>query len=83
MKSLVAKHSIMLGGHKTSVSLEARFWQALKDIASRRGQTPGELIAVIDHERTFNNLSSALRLFVLSYYQECCKATAGRTASDR
>jgi len=66
MKSLVVKRSIVLAGHKTSVSLEEPFWQSLKDIASKRRQSLSELVGSIDTERKFGNLSSAVRLFVLS-----------------
>jgi predicted DNA-binding ribbon-helix-helix protein len=70
MKSLVVKRSIVLAGHKTSVSLEEPFWQSLKDIASKRRQSLSELVGSIDTERKFGNLSSAVRLFVLNHYQE-------------
>ena len=69
-KSQVAKRSIILSGHKTSVSLEDPFWKGLKEIASKRNQTLSELVASIDTERQFGNLSSAVRLFVLNHYQE-------------
>jgi predicted DNA-binding ribbon-helix-helix protein len=69
-KSQVAKRSIILSGHKTSVSLEDPFWKGLKEIASKRNQTLSELVASIDTERKFGNLSSAVRLFVLNHYQE-------------
>ena len=69
MKSPVMKHSVVLGGHKTSVSLEEPFWQALKDIAAIRHMTLCDLIGRIDLERQHANLSSALRLFVLNHYQ--------------
>ena len=70
MKSLVVKRSIIISGHKTSISLEEPFWKALKDIASRRRQTLSELVGGLDAERKFSNLSSAVRLFVLNHYQE-------------
>jgi predicted DNA-binding ribbon-helix-helix protein len=69
MKSPVVKRSVVLAGHKTSVSLEEPFWRALKDIATSRRTTLSDLISSIDHGRKRGNLSSALRLFVLSYYQ--------------
>jgi predicted DNA-binding ribbon-helix-helix protein len=69
MKSTVAKRSVILAGHKTSISLEGPFWEALKDIAGRQKQSMSELISSIDAERTFGSLSSAARLFVLDYYQ--------------
>ena len=69
MKSLVVKRSIVLAGHKTSVSLEDEFWNALKKIANDRYVTMSELVSGIDKQRQHGNLSSALRLFVLEYYR--------------
>jgi predicted DNA-binding ribbon-helix-helix protein len=70
MKSLVIKRSIVLAGHKTSVSLEDEFWTALKEIAGARDATLSELVGAIDKERQHNNLSSAIRLFVLGFYHD-------------
>jgi len=58
------KHSVLLNGHQTSVSLENAFWEPLKAIAKTRGVSLNKLITDIDHART-TNLSSALRVFVL------------------
>jgi predicted DNA-binding ribbon-helix-helix protein len=69
MKSPVVKRSIVIGGHKTSVSLEDAFWKGLKEIASQRDQTLSELVGSIDAERRHGNLSSGLRLFVLDHYR--------------
>ena len=69
MKSTVAKRSIVLAGHKTSISLEDAFWRALKDIASSRRTTLRDLINSIDTDREQGNLSSAIRLFVLNHYK--------------
>ena len=69
MKSPVVKRSVVLAGHKTSVSLEDAFWQGLKDIAQSRRTTLSDLTSSIDYERRRGNLSSALRLFVLNHYQ--------------
>jgi predicted DNA-binding ribbon-helix-helix protein len=69
MKSLVARRSIVLAGQNTSVSLEEPFWQGLKDIAASRGTTLSDLIGSIDRKRKHDNLSSALRLFVLDHYR--------------
>jgi len=69
MKSLVLKRSVMIAGHKTSVSLEDPFWKALKEIRTARDITLAELIASIDEGRNGNgNLSSAVRMFVLDHY---------------
>ena len=69
MKSPVIKRSILLAGHKTSVSLEEAFWQGLKEIASRRNMSVSALIGVIDNRRSEGNLSSGIRLFVLDYFR--------------
>jgi predicted DNA-binding ribbon-helix-helix protein len=76
MKSLVVKRSIAVSGHKTSVTLEAAFWNGLKQIASDRNLTLSELVTAIDAQRLNANLSSALRLFVLDHY----RATGGSAA---
>jgi predicted DNA-binding ribbon-helix-helix protein len=69
MKSAVVKRSIALAGHKTSVSLEDAFWRGLKQIARARNTAIYDLIALIDAQRKHANLSSAIRLFVLEFYQ--------------
>jgi predicted DNA-binding ribbon-helix-helix protein len=69
MKSPVVKRSIVIAGHKTSVSLEDAFWKGLKEIASGRDMTLSDLVAAIDSERQHGNLSSAIRLFVLDFYR--------------
>jgi predicted DNA-binding ribbon-helix-helix protein len=69
MKSPVIKRSIVIAGHKTSVSLEDAFWMALKEIAIGRNKTLSDLVGEIDTERPHGNLSSAIRLFVLDHYR--------------
>jgi len=69
MKSPVVKRSIVIAGHKTSVSLEDAFWKSLKEIAGGREVTLSDLVASIDSERRHGNLSSAIRLFVLDHYR--------------
>ena len=69
MKSTVVKPSIVLAGHKTSVSLEDAFWDGLKDVAKARRLTLCDLVNGIDTKREQGNLSSAIRLFVLNHYQ--------------
>ena len=76
MKSPVVKRSIVIAGHKTSVSLEDAFWRGLKEIAGSRRMTLADLVGAIDTERQHGNLSSAIRLFVLEHYQ-------ARTSQDR
>ena len=62
------KRSIVIAGHKTSVSLEDAFWKGLKEIAAGRDVTLSDLVGAIDSERVHGNLSSVIRLFVLEYY---------------
>ena len=57
-------------GHKTSVSPEDAFWGRLKEIATSRQSTCADLVAEIDQRRQQGNLSSAIRLFVLQFYQD-------------
>ena len=64
----VEKRSVLVAGHRTSVSLEPEFWDALKQIAAGRGQSLNQVIAAIDAERS-GNLSSAIRVFVLKSLQ--------------
>jgi predicted DNA-binding ribbon-helix-helix protein len=61
----VIKRSIMIAGHRTSVSIEQPFWTELKRIAADRGHSVAALIAEIDKDRKRQNLSSAIRVFVL------------------
>lgn len=69
MKSPVVKRSIVIAGHKTSVSLEDAFWTGLKEIAAARDVTLSDMVAAIDSDRRHGNLSSAIRLFVLDHYR--------------
>ena len=80
MRSAVLKRSIVIAGHKTSVSLENEFWNSLKEIAGERGVTLGELVRTIDGNRSHTNLSSAIRLFVLGFYRD--QNAPRQTAAD-
>ena len=71
----LVKRSLRIAGHSTSISLEAPFWEALREIAARRQLSVNALVAAIDAERG-GNLSSAIRLFVL----ESCRR--GELADD-
>ena|ERR1700722_8196966 len=68
-ESPVVKRSIVIAGHKTSVSLEDAFWKGLKEIATGRGLTLSEMVGTIDSTRAQGNPSSALRLFALDHYR--------------
>ncbi|MCW5691032.1 MAG: ribbon-helix-helix domain-containing protein [Pseudolabrys sp.] len=75
MKSRVVKRSIVVGRHKTSVSLEDVFWNELRRIAAEQGVALSQLVGRIDAERQHGNLSSALRVFV--FEQSCQRAPTG------
>jgi predicted DNA-binding ribbon-helix-helix protein len=79
VKSPVVKRSIVVSGHKTSVSLEDEFWKSLKEIASERNMTLTELVRAIDANRQHANLSSAIRLFVLGVYRDQVASRQDRT----
>jgi predicted DNA-binding ribbon-helix-helix protein len=66
----IVKRSVTIAGHRTSVSLEAPFWEALRDIAQARGASVQQLIGTIDAGRGGQNLSSAIRVFVLTAVRE-------------
>jgi predicted DNA-binding ribbon-helix-helix protein len=82
MKSPVIKRSIVVGGHKTSVSLEEAFWSGMKDIAGERGNTLSDLVSEIDGNRQQGNLSSAIRLFVLEHFKDRAVSPAGQFAQQ-
>ncbi len=70
INSRIIKRSIIRNGHKSSVSLEDQFWDGLRAIATNKMLTISKLVEEIDHHRNSYNLSSAIRLFVLEYYQK-------------
>jgi predicted DNA-binding ribbon-helix-helix protein len=65
------KHSVLIAGHRTSLSIESAFWEKLKAIAARRRISLNKLIAEIDRDRSADaraaNLSSAIRVFILEH----------------
>ena len=83
MKSAIVKRSIVIAGHKTSVSLEDAFWKGLKGIAGERDMTLSKLVASIDSDRRQGNLSSAIRLFVLDYYRSELREHMGERPAMR
>lgn len=75
MKSAIQKRSIIIDGHKTSISLESDFWEAAREIARLQKRTAADLVAEIDSKREAGNLSSAVRLYVLAHYQSLSPST--------
>ncbi len=72
----LAKRSLSVAGHRTSISLEDAFWQELGVIAARRHLPVAALVAAIDRDRAEANLSSAIRVFVLAAVKEAAAGTA-------
>jgi predicted DNA-binding ribbon-helix-helix protein len=83
MKSPVVKRSIVVSGHKTSVSLEDGFWIGLKEIAGVHDITLSDLVAAIDLDRRYGNLSSTIRLYVLDHYRLQAQEAHGQTPDQR
>jgi predicted DNA-binding ribbon-helix-helix protein len=79
MKSSIVKRSVVIAGHKTSVSLEDAFWKAFKEAAALRNVRLSDLVASVDLDRKHANLSSAIRLFVL----ESCRNQFGEKTARR
>ena len=75
-KSPIIKRSLVIGRHKTSVSLEDAFWNELRDIARAKRSTISDVVQEIDRQRQAHNLSSALRVFVL---QRCREAATSKS----
>lgn len=72
----MAKRSITIAGHRTSVSIEPPFWQALGEIAAAREISLAAMIAEIDGNRPPDtNLSSAIRMAVLDWYRRPANST--------
>ncbi|MEE3036543.1 MAG: ribbon-helix-helix domain-containing protein [Pseudomonadota bacterium] len=69
------KRSITIAGHATSISLEAPFWDAIRDIATQQDMSAQDLIAEIDNSRRTASLSSAIRVYILSWYQDKANET--------
>ena len=70
MKSAITKRSIVVGGHKTSISLEDIFWNALKDLATEKNIPLSEMVDSIDKTRDGINLSSSLRQHIMQHYYD-------------
>ena len=75
-KSLVTKRTVVVGTRKTSVGVEAPFWEALKEIAAAENLSLKELVTRINRDRQKPNLSSAIRLYVLDHYRQLASEAA-------
>lgn len=70
MKSAIIKRSIVVAGHKTSISLEDIFWNALKDLSAEKNIPVSAMVDSIDKTRNGVNLSSALRQHIMQHYYD-------------
>jgi predicted DNA-binding ribbon-helix-helix protein len=71
------KRSFTIGGHRTSISLEAPFWEALKAAAAREKMPVSRLIGRIDADRKGCGLSSAVRVWLLAHYRDSAPPAGG------
>ena len=71
------KHSFSIAGHRTSISLEHEFWEALREIAKADGLSLAALVAEIDRSRGESGLSGAIRVHVLDFYRSRSRAPSG------
>ena len=81
MRSSIIKRSVVISGHKTSLSLEDAFWTGLEEIAMAQGTTRRNLVATIAADPARGNLSSSLRLYVLRHFRAAAggvEKTGGR-----
>ena len=76
------KRSLTIAGHRTSIALEAEFWAGVEAMAQERGLPLASLIRAIDEDRAASNLSSAVRLAVLKWYQQQSATVASAALSS-
>jgi len=82
VKTTILKRSIIIAGHKTSVSLETEFWDLLKQVALGHHMTLSHLVTSIDAVRCDGNLSSAIRLFLLGVVQNKIKSLRANVRNE-
>ncbi|MBM3485249.1 MAG: ribbon-helix-helix domain-containing protein [Alphaproteobacteria bacterium] len=78
----VRKRSVIVAGHRTSVSIEDIFWRELARIALAEGKSVNALLAAIDRDRS-GNLSSAIRVYVLETIRREVAITSATGGSSR
>lgn len=83
MTSAIIKRSVVVNGHKTSVSLENEFWEALRDMADAQNVKLSVLVQQIERGRSNANLSSAIRVFVFEHYRKTMDAPPQRPLADK
>ena len=81
-KSALVKCSVVIKGHKTSISLEDIFWAALRHIALDQNTTISEIVARIDAKRNGSTRSSAIRQYIMADMQDRALGRVDRKAGD-
>ena len=81
--SQILKRSVAIDRQKTSLSLEAAFWLALKEIAAHQKVSIPTLVSRIDTTRQHANLSSAVRLYVLDHYRRLAEEQAAEETKGK
>lgn len=79
MPTTVKKRSVVVGGHRTSISLEQAFWEGLQQLAAKEGKTINQMVSDIDAARS-GNLSSAIRVWILDRASEGLLQPSGTAA---
>ncbi len=79
MGSTLQSRNIVVSGHRTSMRLEPDMWRALTDIAEREGRSLHELCTLVHRLRRRTSLTSAVRVFILSYYRTLARDLERRT----
>ena len=83
MRNGIRKRSVVISGRKTSVSVEDEYWSSLKEISVLKGLTVTQLLSQIDADRSQENFSSAIRIFVLRHYKSLLRELgAGQNSSS-
>lgn len=78
------KRSFTIKGHRTSISVEAPFWEALRQAAAAKDVTLAALVAEIDADRSDAGLSSAVRVWILDYFRkQAARSSHGARPADR
>ena len=82
IKSSVVKHSMIVNGRDSSVSIEGAFWNALKEIAVAQNISANALVSKIDRKRDVAYLSSAIRVYIVEHYRLAANASADPQRPD-
>lgn len=78
MERLIGRN-VTVDGHRTSLRLEAETWDALDEICRREGVTIHQLCSLVDRRRNGQGRTSAVRVFILTYFRNAAHAAAGVT----